>query len=469
MNFDSLESFVLLIATLAAFYGLPRRWRGAVLLAASLAFYGAWSVPFIGLIVISAGVDYLAGVEIARTAEQRRRKLWLVLSMATNLAILSFFKYAGFFIDTLHAFLPEVLPKARGLDVALPAGISFYTFQSMSYTIDVYRRRIAPARSFFDFFLFVLYFPQLIAGPIERFGHLMPQLERVDAAKVDRRDVAVALLLIGWGLVKKMVIADNLAAVVADPYANPEAHGAAALLAATYAFAFQIFCDFSAYSDIARGTALLFGVKLIRNFRLPYLARNPSDFWKRWHVSLSEWIRDYLYIPLGGNRGGPMRTVFNLFVTMALAGLWHGAAWHYVVWGIYHGLLLGLQRLLAPLLRPLLGLLPESAADALRIVLTFHLVAIGWVFFRAENVDAATTILARLLNFETWVPIDATAMAFFAAIGCAWLAMGAEGRFRVTHRIASTNFSLGVFLGLCGAAIAILTPENGVPFIYFQF
>jgi alginate O-acetyltransferase complex protein AlgI len=474
LSFDSFAYVALLAATLLAFYGLPRRLRSWVLLAASVVFYGAfenWAgLPLIGLILTTAGVDYVASLRIDATADTRARRFWLAASLVVNLAILGYFKYANFFLDSLHELWPENSAFGRIAQIALPPGISFYTFQSMSYTIDVYRGHIPPARSFRRFFLFVMFFPQLVAGPIERSGHLLPQLDSIERARPTRNDVFAALILIVWGLFKKVVLSDTLALLVTGPYAEPAAHSSTNLLIATYAFALQIFFDFSAYSDIARGSAMLFGVNLMRNFRLPYLARNPSDFWRRWHISLSEWIRDYLYIPLGGNRGSRARATLVLLVTMALAGLWHGAAWHYVAWGLFHGLLLALHRLIARPLGAALDLLPAAAADLVRVVATFHLVCIGWVFFRAETIADAWLILGRLVSFARFALEPAGAQIFFFAFFCgAWLVMAAQERYEILRRLTRSSFGYGAFVAACVIGMALLGPESTTPFIYFQF
>ena len=297
-----------------------------MLLVASYAFYGAWDWRFLGLIVLSTVVDYVVGMSLAATGDPRRRQFLVTASIVANLGILGLFKYAGFFAKSLvglGASLGVEIP-AFALDVVLPVGISFYTFQTLSYTIDIYRGTLKPTRRFLDFALFVAFFPQLVAGPIERASRLLPQV--LQPRHVTWEKFGSGSWLILWGLFKKVVIADNLAFLVNAVYATDASPTGWQVVAGTVAFAWQIYCDFSGYSDIARGLARLMGFELMVNFNLPYAARSPADFWRRWHISLSTWLRDYLYIPLGGNQGGALRTYRNLGLTMLLGGLWHGAA-----------------------------------------------------------------------------------------------------------------------------------------------
>ena len=321
------------------------RWQNAWLLACSYVFYGYWDPRFLGLLAISTVVDFVLGRAIERSADERVRKRLVTLSVLTNLGILGFFKYFGFFVDSTVALLGKLgfTAHVETLEILLPVGISFYAFQTLSYTIDVYRRRMPATSDFFGFALFVSFFPQLVAGPIERAARLLPQIEAprdVTATKVQE-----GLWLIVWGYFKKTVIADQ-AALVADPMFSGawDQLGGLEPLTAVLAFTIHIYCDFSGYTDIARGLAKLMGFEFLLNFRLPYLATGPSDFWARWHVSLSTWLRDYLYIPLGGNRGSRAKTYRNMFLVMALGGLWHGAAWPYILWGSYHGVLLVFER-----------------------------------------------------------------------------------------------------------------------------
>lgn len=333
---------------------------------------------------------------------ERRRKLFLITSLVSNLGLLGFFKYANFFADNalgvaaLFGIRTDIQPGSL-LHVVLPVGISFYTFQTMSYTIDVYRNQCPVERSFGKFSLYVSLYPQLVAGPIERAKHLLPQLS--EHTRWDWGRVAHGIRIMGWGLFKKVCIADRLAVYVDFVYSNPQAdHSGPTLLLATYFFAFQIYCDFSGYTDIARGAAKVMGFDLMENFRRPYFATTITEFWRRWHISLSTWLRDYLYIPLGGNRKGEARTYVNLMITMLLGGLWHGASWNFVVWGGLQGVMLALSKATLPMRDRMVEQLgiPGPLVTASRIVVTFHLVCLSWVFFRAATLPDAWHILTHV-------------------------------------------------------------------------
>jgi alginate O-acetyltransferase complex protein AlgI len=369
--------------------------RNAVLLLASYVFYGAWDVRFLGLLCFTTLVDYGVGLWMSRQPRERRGRI-LLLSLGANLGCLGFFKYYDFFAtsaaDLLHSLGVDLSPLVLG--VTLPVGISFYTFQSLSYTINVYRGE-APEPSLLKFATFIAFFPQLVAGPIERSQQLLPQFHEVQPATWDKLWSGVHLA--AAGVFKKVVIADNVAKVANAAFALERPNMATVLIGA-YAFAFQIYCDFSGYSDIARGVARLMGFELSRNFDLPYFAARPSEFWRRWHISLSTWLRDYLYISLGGNRRGSLQTYRNLMITMLLGGLWHGAAWTFVVWGAIHGALLCLYRAVE---EPVVGVWPKGAlasqiGRALAVVLFFHLTCLAWVFFRAESMTQALDLLRAL-------------------------------------------------------------------------
>lgn len=392
MLFNSLE-FVLFLPLVVGLYFLtPFRWRWALLLAASYYFYACWRVEYLGLIVISTAIDYLAALAIERASRSSLRRLWLLLSVSTNLGILFFFKYYDFFVTSLGG-LPgaiNVLSVFPKLEVLLPVGISFYTFQSMSYTIDVYRRRLPAERHFGVFCLYVSFFPQLVAGPIERSTALLPQFARRHS--FDSSRLVSGLELVLWGFFQKLVVADRLAEYVNRVFGAPEQHAGLSAWIGMYFFAFQIYCDFSSYTNIARGSARMMGFELMENFRQPYLAPNLADFWRRWHISLSTWFRDYLYIPLGGKHPTRWKWYRNLLVVFLLSGLWHGANWTFVIWGALHG---GLLVLLAMRSEPL------RAPRWLKVLFTFHVVCLAWVFFRAESVGQAMTLLQVLMSKGT--------------------------------------------------------------------
>ena len=400
MQFDSRAFFAFFPLVYAIYLLLGHRWRAqnTLLLLASYIFYAWWDWRFLSLILISTANDYIIGRQLGRldpSAQSDARKTLLAVSVVVNLGVLAVFKYFNFFADSVTDLLTtigfQVDPVV--LSVVLPVGISFYTFQTLSYTIDIYRGELEPTDNLRDFALFVAFFPQLVAGPIERAKNLLPQIS--SPRRIDPAQVEAAIWLIVWGYFKKVIIADRLGLFVVNPiFGDLVSVSYAELVVGTVAFAFQIYCDFSAYSDIARGLARLLGVEIMVNFRLPYFALSPSDFWNRWHISLSTWLRDYLYIPLGGNRGSRLFTYRNLMITMLLGGLWHGAAWNFVIWGAYHGLILILFRHFerTPMHRdPWNG--NYSAPVVLgRMVFMFTLTLIGWLFFRIPS--SALPVLA---------------------------------------------------------------------------
>lgn len=469
MSFTSLSFLFFLPIVLVLYHGLARyrRAQNILLLLASYVFYGAWDWRFLSLIWFSTGVDYLCGLAIARDRSHASR--FLLTSLATNLGLLFTFKYFGFFQESAIAlaanFGCDLDPLS--LQIVLPVGISFYTFQTLSYTIDISRGQLEPRRNLLDFALFVAFFPQLVAGPIERARSFLPQIER--PRRVSSAQLSEGSWLIGWGYFKKVFIADNVAMLVDEAFAPGFEGGGADYLVAVWAFAVQIYCDFSGYSNIARGIAKLLGFELMVNFALPYFARNPSDFWRRWHISLSTWLRDYLYVSLGGNRVSISRTYRNLFLTMLLGGLWHGAAWTFVIWGAFHGGWLALHRAL----RPRLPTFPPRAAwvgQLLCIGLTFHGVCLGWLFFRADSLDQALMILGRMargFQFEpsTWNMLIAL-MSYATPLIAVQLWQAREGDAWVLRR--APPWVQGAAFGAMFYLVALYGAVSDA-FIYFQF
>ncbi len=388
MLFCSREFLLFFAVVFALYWMLPwRRGRVWLLLTASFFFYASWNKGLAVLIGASTVLDYLLALGMERSAVSWRRKLLLGVSLTANLGLLCYFKYANFFLDSLAQALGAagVTTEFRTLEVILPVGISFYTFEAINYTVDVYRRRIRAERSLGDFMLFILFFPHLVAGPIVRARDFLPQVKRPKRWDWARLYLGTGYFLMG--LVKKMAIADRMAEYADPVFADPSAYRSGAVLFAVLAYAVQIYGDFSGYTDMAIGTAHMLGYKLARNFHMPYLSVNVADFWRRWHISLSSWLRDYLFIPLGGSRGSGWQTTRNLLITMTLGGLWHGASWTFVFWGVLHGLFLIVHRVFRgfserrPWLDWALGTLPGTL---LRMLLTFLCVAVGWVFFRAD-------------------------------------------------------------------------------------
>jgi D-alanyl-lipoteichoic acid acyltransferase DltB (MBOAT superfamily) len=469
MLFNSISFLVFLPLALLGANTLPGRWRNLFLLGASYVFYGAWDWRFLLLLWLTTGVDYVAARMMSRSETPRARRGFLLLSLGTNLTVLGFFKYYDFFIGSAAQLLGVIgLPVSPWtLTVILPVGISFYTFQSMAYVIDVYRRQLPCITDFRDYALAVAYFPQLVAGPIERMGHLLPQLQQRAAPAAERVQIGLTLMAIGFA--KKVLIADMLAPEVDRIFSHPEAMSSGMLLKGAYCFALQIYGDFSGYSDIARGVSELLGVRLVKNFEQPYLSQSITEFWRRWHISLSSWLRDYLYIPLGGNRHGPVHTYRNLMLTMLIGGLWHGANWTFVVWGGLHGGFLAIERWL--------GLRGErahwsdggvaGAAGALaRTLLTFHLVTLAWIFFRAPSIAAAGSYLAGLLRLERLADVGPVPFVAAAAMLAIDVPQYLSGRHAVIVRLPWWVQS-PLYATICLALI--LYGGSEVPFIYFQF
>ncbi|MCP4960692.1 MAG: MBOAT family protein [Actinomycetia bacterium] len=468
MLFNSFIFAGFFVVVLALYRLVGHDWQNRLLLVASYVFYAAWDWRFCSLLLISTVVDYYVGGRLHTTDDERSRKRLLRLSMMTNLGILATFKYFNFFIDSATSLLSSVGLDASSpvLKVALPVGISFYTFQTMSYTIDIYRRRLEPVDSIRDFAVFVAYFPQLVAGPIERASNLLPRIQR-DRAHSRQQDLE-GLWLMLWGLFKKIVIADNAAIVVNEVFASDTPSSGFVGLVAVYAFALQIYCDFSGYSDIARGASKLLGIELMLNFEMPYRSQNPSEFWRRWHISLSTWLRDYLYIPLGGNRGGELLTYRNLLLTMTIGGLWHGAAWTFVAWGMFHGLWLGAHRYLSEK-RPAAS--PTPVLRLLKQIGTFHMVCVGWLFFRAESFGQVFNFLETMV-LDLTITSDLGRYVFIVVVLSAALLL-LEGWHR---SVDDPSASLGWHRGLGPTIVTglvltmiVLAPPAGGQFIYFQF
>jgi D-alanyl-lipoteichoic acid acyltransferase DltB (MBOAT superfamily) len=477
MWFNSLAFALFLPIVLGGYYALSRRAQNVWLLVASYVFYGWWDVRFLSLLALSTVVDFVCGRRIHASAVPRVRRTYLIVSLVTNLGVLGCFKYFDFFVDSTCRLLSALGMHASTpvLNIVLPVGISFYTFQTLSYTIDVYRRRCPPCDNLIDFGLFVSFFPQLVAGPIERAVHLLPQFQ--NPRTVDWRMLREGGLLILLGYFKKVGVADALAPLVQWSFADPAHTAGSQLLVALYLFSFQIYCDFSGYSNIARGVARLLGIELMENFRQPYLSQSLQEFWRRWHISLSTWLRDYLYIPLGGNRAGSGRTYLNLMITMLLGGLWHGAAWTFVAWGGLHGTYLVVGRWYRQRRK---GPLVESADPApgplgvlWKIFFTFHLVALTWIFFRAASFGIAADYLKGVLTWQggSWHLGHMDMLRATVLVGLVVaidLVQNQAGDQVVMLRWPAVR--RGVFYGVLAVVMVMLGGIDApVPFIYFQF
>ena len=457
MQFQTWPFLVFFVVTYGVYLVLRRsRYWLPWLLFASYFFYGWWNPLYLLLIAYSTFVDYSC---VSRMRVSPRKKFWLAISLINNLGLLCFFKYAFFLTENVNALLASlnVGLAIRTPDILLPVGISFYTFQSMSYTIDFYRDQLDHEPSFLRFATFVSFFPQLVAGPIERASHLLPQFR--SAPPITRGHLSDGLSLFLTGLVKKICLADFLAGYVDLIYANPAQQSASSLAAATFAFAWQIYFDFSGYTDMARGVARVMGFNLMLNFNHPYLATSLKDFWSRWHISLSTWFRDYLYIPLGGSHSGRWRTYRNLFVTMLVSGIWHGAAWTFVVWGALHGL-----AYLA--FRPFEGTSYWQRTPVfMKRATIFSFVCLTWVFFRADTVNEAVLILQRIAT-GVWTDPRMPLLAIF------WILVVWTYQWFHQWQVASPRYvgwiRVAAYTGMM-MYLSIASGQGNQPFIYFQF
>jgi alginate O-acetyltransferase complex protein AlgI len=376
-----------------------RTHRQALLLIASCFFYAYWEATYLILLLTPSMIDYWAAAKIEATDNERRRKFWVTFSVVTNLALLAYFKYTNFLLENIATLLGREIPH---LDIVLPVGISFYTFKTLSYTIDVYRREIKACHSLWQYAMFVTYFPELVAGPIVRASVFLPQMQRSLRPSWSRFVVGVQVALLG--VTKKLFIADRLSIFVDPIFANPAAYSPFTLWSAVIAYSLQIYCDFSGYSDIAIGVSKIIGFDLPENFNMPYIATSVVDFWRRWHMTLSQWLRDYLYIPLGGNRKGKFNTYRNLFLTMLLGGLWHGASWNFVFWGFLHGTALAVNHWWTrdrPGARKAYGVPSSTGYNVLCWAATYAFVCVTWVFFRSRSFDTSLLILRKMTFLDT--------------------------------------------------------------------
>ncbi len=486
MLFNSFEFLLFFPLVIMLYFSMPYRYRWVLLLVASYYFYMSWKPEYAILLLISTLVDYFAANQMAAKPDKKSRRPYLILSMVSNLGLLFSFKYFNFFRDNWNPLMDQLglfahLPE---LQVLLPVGISFYTFQTMSYTIDVYKGEMKPEKHLGIFAVYVTFFPQLVAGPIERAPHLLPQFRQ--NFDFDYARVREGLILMLWGFFKKLIIADRIAEYVNGIYDAPQVKEGLTNLVASYLFAFQIYCDFSGYSDIAVGASLIMGYRLMKNFERPYFADSIQNFWKRWHISLSTWFRDYLYIPLGGNRTVKWRWWYNLFITFLISGLWHGASWTFIIWGGLHGALLVIGLWTTSLREGFMRVTGLARLPKLRRVVemfvVFHLVIIGWVFFRAENLGDA------LLVFRSFVQIRPSAVGplLDSLQSFGWLefviALGAIGTMEFLHFLQERGWSLhqkvgalsmplrwGLYLVATMAIVLFGKFSSQAEFIYFQF
>jgi alginate O-acetyltransferase complex protein AlgI len=466
MLFTSWEFLALFSAVLVGLRVMPtRESRQVLVLLAGVVFYAAGTPWHLLVLATPAVVDYACAIRIEESEDPRVRRRWLLLSVVSNLGLLAYFKYADFFVDNVAALLH--VPTAP-LDIALPIGISFFIFKTLSYTIDVYRRDLAACRSWWRYALFVGYFPELVAGPIVRASIFLPQLTRSLAPSLARAGAGLQLALLG--VTKKWLIADRLAVFVDPVFSTPAAYSQGTVASAVVAYSLQIYCDFSGYSDMAIGISRVIGFDLPENFDMPYRATSITDFWRRWHITLSTWLRDYLYIPLGGNRKGELRTYINLMVTMLLGGLWHGASWTFVFWGFLHGAGLAAHKLwrrhVPPDFRPFRGVVGWAT--------TYAFVCVGWVFFRAADFPTAAFVLRKIAGLEPggvewfylplWLIVPVVVAAHIAAA-----MMERRTIAPLTAVFPRSAFGAAFVVAAWLVGVFLLTPLRTSPFIYFRF
>jgi D-alanyl-lipoteichoic acid acyltransferase DltB (MBOAT superfamily) len=479
MIFNSLTYAGFLIVVFCLYWFIAKksfRAQNAILLVASYVFYGFWDWRFLFLLAFSTALDFFTGLKIHNAQTTGARKTWLTISVVVNLGFLCVFKYFDFFVTSAAGLLKnfDLEPNIPLLNVILPVGISFYTFHGLSYVFDIYNKRIVPTTNVIDYSLFVSFFPLLVAGPIERATHLLPQVSRPRVFNNETASDGLRQIL--WGLFKKIVIADNCALLVNDTFANPDGFSGVSLIIGAVFFAFQIYCDFSGYTDIALGSARLLGFELLRNFNYPYFARDIAEFWRKWHISLTSWFKDYVYIPLGGNRGSKMKTIRNTIIVFLLSGLWHGANWTFVLWALFHAILfvplviLGAKRKHS---EPIQKIFPKPA-DLINMLITFALVTIGWIIFRAESATQAWVYFKNIIrpkslnNILDSHPEAYSTMSFIVVLLLVeWIQK---------HRIHGLNFGSTRFpqifrFVIYTAIIVFLVWFGGKPaeFIYFQF
>lgn len=474
MLFNTPIFLIFLLIVIPVYCVLPKMARKYFILIVSYIFYGYWDWRFCGLLLLSTVMDYYLGQWIANSADEKRRRSMLHLSIAINLTLLGFFKYFNFFLETFQK-IPGVHLDQLHIHILLPVGISFYTFQSLSYTFDIYRRKLEPAKSIFDYALFVSFFPQLVAGPIEKAIDLLPQV--IKSPTPTKENIKEGIALITIGMFKKVLIGDTCSKYVDHLFTEPNYYSSSEMLCALFLFAIQIYADFSGYSKIAKGCGKLLGVNLIDNFNQPYLSSNITDFWRRWHISLSDWLKDYVYIWwLGGNRKGKKRTYFNLMATMLIGGFWHGASWTFVIWGGIHGSALAIHKFILGDKKPQTEYtyrgIPSFVKYLLNAIFTFLIVVLAWLFFRAQNFDTIKIFFSKMTHWTSSdVIVDMLEIA--AAFYIVSTVMDV-----IEYRTKNHAFTLllkpavryGVYITVWTVIIMYMyTVIKPMPFIYFQF
>ncbi len=479
MLFNSFSFAIFLPIVFILFWLLQRgklEYQNRLLLIASYIFYAGWDLRFLFLLIFSTVLDYYTGIKMAESETKNQKKIWFWLSISINLGFLGVFKYFNFFATSFSEALSHLgmQVNAWSLKVILPVGISFYTFHGLSYVIDIYNSKIKPERDFVIYSLFVSFFPLLVAGPIERATHLLPQIQQKRVFKYQKCVDGLRQIL--WGLFKKIVIADNCAQYTNIIFNNSEDYNGSTLFLGAILFAFQIYCDFSGYSDIALGTARLLGIELLRNFSFPYFSRDIAEFWRRWHISLSTWFRDYLYIPLGGSKGGTWMKVRNTFIIFLVSGFWHGANWTFIVWGLLNALFI-MPSILLKTNRDNLEIVAKDKnlptfKEFLSITLTFSLVVLAWVFFRADNISQAIGIVSEIFSFSFFNKLQLLPKSLFVLIILfmitEWRGRHKQYGLQIIENINNAYIRFLFYYVIIGV-ILLFGNFSENQFIYFQF
>jgi alginate O-acetyltransferase complex protein AlgI len=474
MLFNSFIFFIFLGIVLPIFYALrSKKSKNIFLLVASYVFYGYWDWRFCFLLTLTTVVDYYMGHQIFSASDPKKKKIFLITSLVFNLGILGFFKYCNFFISSFQDLCAVFGSNVDflHLNILLPVGLSFYVFHNISYIIDVYRKEIEPVSDIVDFGLFVVFFPQLVAGPIGKATIMIPQLTK--KLQPNKAQIKSAIALIIMGLFRKVMIGDTSGRFVDHVFGDLETYKSFELICALVLFSVQIYADFSGYSLIAMGTAKLFGVELQDNFKQPYLSRNITEFWRRWHISLSSWLRDYLYISLGGNRKSKLRTYLNLFITMLLGGLWHGASWNFVIWGGLHGVYLAIHKLMLSNQQHPSGKIEHfNFRNVLQILFTYFLVLFTWLFFRSTSWESTSLFFSKIFHWENseytlwFIKMTATFVFFTLVMD---LFEYKSGQYDFILSIKSKPLLYGLLTGLLVLTLCFMFQTKPAPFIYFKF
>lgn len=474
MLFNSFIFLLFLASILPVFYLIKsKKGKNLFLLIISYLFYGYWDWRFCLLLAFSTCVDYYIGNKLHLAQNPKNRKKLLYLSLISNLGILGFFKYFNFFTESFQSLLAQfnVSLDYLHLNIILPVGISFYTFQTLSYTIDIYRKKLTPTNNFIDFSLFVAFFPQLVAGPIERAKHILPQLsKKLHPSKIQ---IEKGVILIVTGLFRKVIIGDTAGKYVDHIFGNLEFYKSSEIVCALILFSIQIYADFSGYSHIARGTAKLLGIELMKNFEQPYLSRNITEFWRRWHISLSAWLRDYIYIPLGGNRKGKNRAYMNIMITMLIGGLWHGASWNFVIWGGLHGLYLIIHKIITKNKKINTNKIESlNVKTLIKIISSNALVLFTWIFFRSNSWETTKLFFIKIIYWE-----ESEFTLKFISITIAYISLTLlldSFEYITEHHaylsgIKKKEISIGILSALFLVTLIYMAQSNPSPFVYFQF